>query len=117
MSHVIPWSLVLLLTAATAVPAHGQPTAPPPVIASAIAQAANRSDVKAPVPHQPVAGARYGPSPRRRGATRHAVLTGALIGAALGGAIAYREWGAEGTWYGVYSGGIPGALVGWRASR
>jgi uncharacterized membrane protein len=45
------------------------------------------------------------------------VLTGFLVGAAIGGTVAYREYGAEGVWYGVYTLGIPCALVGWTVSR
>jgi uncharacterized membrane protein len=45
------------------------------------------------------------------------VLTGFLVGSVIGGTIAYREYGAEGVWYGVYTLGIPCAIAGWTVSR
>jgi hypothetical protein len=49
--------------------------------------------------------------------TRHPMLFGALVGAAVGGGAAYAKWGAEGTWVGFWGGAAAGAGVGALVSR
>jgi hypothetical protein len=48
---------------------------------------------------------------------RHPILSGAVIGAAVGTAIAFAAWGAEGTWVGFDGGAAIGASIGALASR
>lgn len=112
MRHTLPVTLVVLLLVIAA-PVFGEPA---PSLTSAVARAAET--------HTLGASASLGhPGPghprrtRRRPSARRAVLTGFLVGSVIGGTIAYREYGAEGIWYGVYTLGIPCALAGWTLSR
>lgn len=122
MTRALSTSLVFLLLVAPVAPADAQSPDPRSAHHPAISAAAARA-----VARETVTGSRVGytrprqgPPGRRRPAPRRAVVTGALIGAVLGGVVMaaqYREGGAEAAWFGVYTGGFAGAVVGWRVSR
>ena len=89
----------------------------PHTLAGAVARAAARpGDVESMkgVKFQSARRSRPAPPKPTRG---RAMLVGFLVGSALGGTVAYREYGREGIWYGVYAVGIPCALAGLAVSR
>ena len=113
MRRTLSCSLVVLVLATHAAPASGEP---PSGLTAAVARTTGAHSLgpNASLSLAPVAQPRR---THRKPSARRAVLTGFLVGAVVGGAVAYREFGAEGVWYGVYTLGIPCALVGWTVSR
>lgn len=114
MSRTVRSCLVLLLAIGGVMPANADPVVAPS-LSRAVARAAETeaAALRVGCPALPCGPRRA----LRRPPTRRAVLTGFLVGAAFGGAVMYREYGSEGMWAGVYTGGLAGAMVGWRVSR
>ena len=86
MPRILSAILIIMLVTAAADPAHGQAALPPSVIASAGVRAVQRIDTGS-GPNRPTLAVRFNRSPRPHRASRRAVLTGALIGAVLGGVV------------------------------
>ena len=106
----------LVVLALLATPANASAEAPQ-TLAGAVAGAAEAHrnvDSAKSVTFQPTRRPRPAPPKPMRG---RAMLVGFLVGSAVGGTIAYREYGPEGIWYGVYTLGIPCALAGLAVSR
>ena len=106
----------LVVLALLAVPVNASAEAPH-TLAGAIARAAEAHrnvDSTKSVTFHPTRRPRPVPRKPTRG---RAMLVGFLVGSALGGTVAYREYGPEGIWYGVYAVGIPCALAGLAVSR
>lgn len=114
MRRALPASLVALVLLLRPAPAAGDPPSP---LTDAVARAAGSHTLDT----GQAFGQRVLTAPRRRmrhrPSARRAVITGFVVGALVGGTVAYREYGAEGIWYGVYTVGIPCAVAGWVVSQ
>lgn len=112
MRRTLSVSLVALALVLLTVPA----AAEPPSLAASVARVAER--------HMLDSGQAFGQRAmtaprrmRRKPSAKRAVITGFVVGAIVGGTVAYREYGPEGIWYGVYTVGIPCAVAGWVISQ
>ncbi len=113
MRRTLPVSVVALALVLLAVPAAAEP---PSSLAASVARVAERHTLDS----GQAFGQRAMTAPRRmrrKPSAKRAVITGFVVGAIVGGTVAYREYGPEGIGYGVYTVGIPCAVAGWVISQ
>lgn len=116
--------VMLVLFLATALPAAAQTTksatsaeSRTPLRASLLRHVEAREwKTKAPA-RSTLAPQQSKPAQRQSFAKRHPVWTGALIGCAVGTAVAAKAWGREAAFVGFYGGAAVGAFVGSVVSR
>lgn len=113
MHRTLPFILVAWVLTALAAPAAAEP---PSSLTDAFARVADVNLLDSRQSHGPRT---LGPPrrARRKPPAKRAVITGFIVGALVGGTVAYREYGPEGIWYGVYTVGLPCAVAGWVVSR